>query len=132
MMNSEAIAMFGWVPFVLLLFAFLPRRRATAAAFIAGWLFLPVVTYPIKGLPDYDKLAATCGAPLLAICLFDFRRLLRLRPCWADAPVVLFCLSPFASALENGLGIHEAVSAVFAQSLAWGVPYTAGRIYFHD
>src|SRR5215831_14726201 len=132
MTNSTAIAMFGWIPVVLVLFAILPHRRAAAAAFVIAWLFLPVVTYPIAGLPDYSKMTATCATPLLVICIFDFRRLLGLRPCWADAPILLFCLSPFASALRNGMGIHEGLSAIFAQSLSWGVPYAIGRCYFDD
>ncbi len=131
-MNSAAIAMFSWDLIVLALFAVLPGRRAVAAAFVAGWLFLPVVTYPIAGLPDYDKVAATCAPPFLAMCIFDFRRLIRLRPCWADVPILVFCISPFVSAIQNGLGIHEGLSAVFAQSLSWGVPYTMGRSYFDD
>src|SRR5689334_22683904 len=110
MSNSAATAMIAWVPVVLLLFSILPRHRAAAAAFVTGWLFLPVVTYPIAGLPDYSKITATCAAPLLAICIFDFRRLLRLRPYWADVPILIFCLCPFASALRNGLGIHEGLS----------------------
>src|SRR6476469_8665554 len=103
MTNSAAIAMIGWVAVVPLLFVILPHRRAAAAAFVAGWLFLPVVVYPIAGLPDYSKVTATCGVSILAICIFDFRRLLALRLCWSDVPILIFCLAPFASALRNGL-----------------------------
>ena len=67
MTASAAIALFGWGIVVLVLFAVLPGRRAAAAAFVAGWLLLPVVTYPIAGLPDYDKIAATCAPPLIAM-----------------------------------------------------------------
>lgn len=132
MTNTAAIAMIAWVPVVLVLFAKLPHRRAAVAAFVAGWLLLPVVNYPVAGLPDYSKVTATCGAPLVAICIFDLRRFMGLRLCWADVPVLVFCVSPFASALRNGMGIHEALSAVFAQSLSWAVPYAVGRCYFHD
>jgi len=132
MTTSAAIVLFGWGGVVFVLFAVLPGRRAAVTAFVAGWLFLPVVTYPIAGLPDYDKMAATCVPPFLAMCFFDFRQLLKLRPCWADVPILIFCLSPFVSAIQNGLGIHEGLSAVFAQSVAWGIPYTIGRCYFDD
>ena len=47
-------------------------------------------------------------------------------------PILLFCLSPFASAIENRLGVHEGLSAVFAQCVAWGIPYMIGRSYFDD
>jgi hypothetical protein len=132
MTTSALIVLFGWGVVVLVLFAVLAGRRAAVAAFVAGWLFLPVVTYPIAGLPDYDKMAATCVPPFLAMCIFDFRQLLKLRPYWADVPILVFCVSPFASAIQNGLGIHEGLSVVFAQSVAWGIPYTIGRCYFDD
>jgi hypothetical protein len=127
---TTAIAMFGWIPLVLALFVFLPARRAALAGVIAGWMFLPVAAYRIEGLPDYTKMSATCGVVLLAIAIFDFRRLISLRPRLVDLPVMLFCLSAFISAMTNGLGMHEGLSAMFDRGIVWGVPYAIGRLYF--
>ena len=47
--------MFGWIPLVMLLFSRMEPKKAAAAAFAAGWMFLPVVSYRFAGLPDYTK-----------------------------------------------------------------------------
>src|SRR3982750_388320 len=126
------IVTFGWIPFVLGLFAFLPHRRAALVGFVAGWMFLPVFAFVIPGLPDYTKINVTSGGVLLGAAIFDFRRLVSLRPRWFDTPILLFCLSAFASGISNGLGVHEAVSALFARVMTWGVPYAVGRLYFDE
>ena len=41
MMALVPVALIGWIPFVLLLFAVLPARRAAVATLMIGWLFLP-------------------------------------------------------------------------------------------
>jgi hypothetical protein len=132
MAPSVPIAMFGWIPLVLLLFARFPARRAAFIGFLAGWMFLPVATYPIHGLPDYTKTLAVCGGVLLGVAIFDFRGLVSVRPALADIPILLFCVSPFFSAIACGLGLHEGLSVVFSQALTWGIPWTVGVIYFRS
>jgi O-antigen ligase len=131
--SAVAIAMFGWIPLVLVLFWRLPPRRAALVGFLLAWMFLPIAEFKIiHGLPPYTKMSATCGGVLLAIAIFDRRRLLGLRLKWADIPVMLFCLLPFVSSLLNGLGVHDGISAVFERTVTWGVPYAVGRLYFED
>lgn len=130
MSQAVAIAMFGWIPVAIALFLWLPPWRAALAGFLVAWLFLPNAVFVLKGLPDYTKFAATCGVVLLGVVLFDFRRLISLRPAWYDIPILLFCLSPFVSSLTNRLGVHDGFSAVFEKMLTWGVPYAIGRLYF--
>ena len=68
------LTLFGWIPFVLALFALLPPRRAVVTAFLAAWLFLPMAGYGVKGLPDYTKMSATAPFPVrwrdrsIAVC----------------------------------------------------------------
>ena len=45
------IALFGWIPVVLMIFSLLPPRRAVIAAFISAWLFLPMAGYSDSGVP---------------------------------------------------------------------------------
>jgi hypothetical protein len=132
MNRAVDIAMFGWIPVVLALFLFLPPRRAALTGFLLGWLFLPYAQYNIQGFPDYTKTLATCSGVLLGAAIFDFRRLIWLRPRLVDIPIVLLCLSAFASALSNGLGLHEGLSAAFSRAVTWGIPYAIGRMYFAD
>lgn len=46
------LMLFGWPLVLFALFMLLPSRRATIAAFVIAWLFLPVAEYNIVGLPD--------------------------------------------------------------------------------
>ena len=105
-------------------------RRAVASALVGGWLLLPVMSYQIAGFPDYTKVTATSLGLLLGISLFDPGRLPRFRIKWVDVPILVFCLSPMASSLSNGLGPYDGLSAVAAQVGSWGIPYFVGRLYF--
>jgi hypothetical protein len=126
------IVMFGWLPFVLSLFAFMPARRAVIVGYVGAWLFLPIATYPITGLPDYDKTTATTFAVILGVMLFDAGRLAMLRPRWWDAPIVIWCLTPFVSDVTSGYGVYEGFSSVIHMMIGWGIPYVIGRLYFSD
>ena len=129
---SVPIAMFGWIPLVLALFALLRARRAVLAGFLLGSMFLPVAAYPIAGLPDYTKTFAICVVVAVCVALFDFRTLLTLRPTWLDVPILLFCISPFFSSIRGGLGVHEGLSVLFNQAITWGIPYALGVLYFRS
>jgi hypothetical protein len=124
--------MFGWIPAVLLLFWWLPPRRAVITAFVIAWLFLPMQVYQLPG-PDYTKASATCGGVLLAAIVFDSRRMLNLSFCPSpmDIPMLVFCLSPILSAITNApeLSLYDGMSASLEQIVTWGLPYLIGRIY---
>lgn len=124
------IAMFGWLPFCLTLFAYLPPRRAVIAGFIISWLFLPITSYSTPGFPDYDKISASIWGVLLGVVFYDHGRLLTFRPHWGDLPMLVWCTCPMISSLSNNLGVWDGLSAVVAMSFLWGIPYFLGRIYF--
>jgi hypothetical protein len=126
------VALFGWPLLSLVLFSLLRPRRAVLASMILGWLFLPIASLKIAGIPEYSKIAATCLGTLLGILVFDFRRLLAFRPHWADLPMAIWCVSPFASSIANDLGAYDGLTAVYSQTLDWGLPYLFGRLYFSN
>src|SRR5207249_880690 len=126
------LTLFGWIPFVLLLFLLLPPRRAVITAFLIAWLFLPMAGYKLSGLPDYTKMSATVMGVMMAAALFDTDRILAFRPKWIDIPVILFCTSPAISSYTNGLGAYDGASEIVRQTVTWGLPYLIGRIYFSD
>lgn len=126
------VTLFGWIPFVILLFALMPPRRAVIAAFLLAWLFLPMAGYSVPGLPDYTKMSATTFGVLMGAALFDTDRLLRWRPRWVDIPMFCWCCTPFVSSYLNGLGIYDGVSEIVRGFIIWGLPYVIGRIYFTD
>ena len=116
---------------VLGIFAFLSPRRAVIAAFIVAWLFLPVYTYKISGLPNLTKVTITCIGVMLGVLLYDTQRLFSLKFHWLDIPMLLWCFSPFASSLSNGLGAYDGFSESLSSSITWGLPYLIGRMYFN-
>ncbi len=126
------VVMFLWIPAVLGIFVLLPPRRAVLASFLGAWMFLPVASMQIGGLPDYTKVSATCAGVLLATFLFDAPRITRFRPSLLDVPMLLFCLCPFASSVTNGLGAYDGVSESLREVIRWGMPYFIGRLYFSD
>ncbi len=126
------IALFGWVPLILLIFTLLPARRAVVAAFIAGWCFLPMYGYSITGLPDYNKANATCFGVLLATVMFDGARLTKFKPRLIDVPMLMWVICPFISNTLGEFGSYEGMSTTVRHIFQWGVPYLIGRLYFTD
>ncbi len=126
------IALFGWIPVVLALFAVLPARRAMVASSIAGWLLLPPTGIDLPGLPAYDKAVAATFGILLATVIFEPNRLIAFRPRWFDLPMLLWCLCPFFSSISNDLGVYDGLTAVLRQITMWLIPYLVGRLYLTD
>ncbi len=126
------IVMFGWAAVAIGLFVFLRPRHAVLAAFIIGWLFLPVEKFPISGFLDFTKVMATNVSVLIAVAFVDGRRLGAFRPRAIDVPMVVWCLCPLASAISNGLGVYDGLSDALKHIISWGIPYVIGRVYFRD
>ena len=124
------IAMFTWIPIILVLFATLPIRKAVVIAFVGGFLFLPVITYNVDKLPPYDKNTATCLGVFIATLFFNTERFLRFRFHAYDIPAIVLSLVPIAASLSNGLGLYDGLSAAFRTVVFWLLPYFLGRLYF--
>ena len=126
------LAFAGCFPMVAILFMVLPARRAVIASFLLAWLFLPVASFHLAGIPDVTKVSVTSISVLLAVTLFDFGRLWAFRPRWFDLAMLIFCLSPFPSALSNGTGWYDGMSLSLNQVFQWGIPYFLGRVYLTE
>lgn len=127
------IMLFGWIPFVLMLFGLIATpRRAVIVAYLFGLLFLPSYGYVIPGLPNYTKMTATSVGVLLGILMVDHAVITRFRPSWVDLPMFIFCLSPAMASLANGLGAYDAMSGAVHHLILWGLPFFIGRIYFNN
>lgn len=123
--------MYGWVPFVIYIFKFKEPRRACLISFLAAWLFLPNAEYQISGLPEYNKITATCYGIMISIFIFDKLKIQELKFRWFDLPITIFCFSPLFSSIDNGLGIYDGLSCSLNEIAGWGLPYLIGRIYFN-
>jgi len=130
-MNTAVIqiALMGWVPIVCVMFALMPARRAMLASFLIAWLFLPVASIPISGLPDITKMNMTCLGILLGVLIFDTNTLLQYKPRWIDLPILIYLVVPLPTNILNGLGAYDGFSSMLTQIATWGLPYFIGRLY---
>lgn len=126
------LVLFLWIPAVIYLFWRFPPQRAMVVSFVVAWLFLPVVNFPLPGIPDLTKMSATCYGVLLATCIYDAGRFSSFKPSWLDLPMLIWCLCPFASSITNDLGPYDGFSAALDQIVTWGVPYFLGRLYLSN
>jgi len=131
-MIPAQIAIVAWIPFVLLLFALMPARRAVFYSIIGGMLFLPeVVAIKIPSM-FYGKMAAISIATFLGVLLFDGNRILSFRASWYDLFWVVLCGSSVVTSLDNGLGLKDGLVESIGALTIWGIPYFIGRIYLTD
>jgi hypothetical protein len=126
------LALLGYLPAVVVMFALMPARKAAMIAVIVAWLLLPPYAIAIAGLPDYGKTAAAALGVVLGTMIFATDRLLSFRPRWYDLPMAGFCLCGIASALTNGQTFYDGLSDATGHILTFGLPYVLGRIYFGD
>jgi hypothetical protein len=124
------IVLYGWLPLVLVIYRDLRGHRALAAVYVFAWLFLPSTGLQFRGLPDYTKSSATSLGIVIAMLLFEPRRLTSFRPHWIDIPMLVYCLAPIPSALSNELGLWDGCSNGLKHFMTWGLPYLFGRLYF--
>lgn len=130
---TVAIALLGFVPLALAVFALVPARRAVAWVFVSGWLFLPSgANYPLPGFPDWNKYSAVTTGALLGALIFDLGRVLSFRPKWFDLPVLLLIVAPFMASITNDLGAYDGLSSVHRWLNIWVIPYFLARVYFSD
>ncbi len=123
------IALVGWVPASIVLFALKPGWLAALIVVLGGWLFLPVGQISLPGFPDFTKETAIAIGLFAGMTLCDSQGLARLRPSVWDVPMIVWCLSAGVSAVSNANGLHDALSSVVWRFLVWGAPYVAGRVY---
>lgn len=124
------VALYGWSPFVAVMFASLTPVRAVIVSYLVGWMFLPVASFELFGFFDYTKHTAVPLVVFLAVLVFDSPSVRRLRFTALDLPVAAFCVVPLLSSLSNDLGWYDGLSALTYQTITWGLPYITGRAYF--
>lgn len=133
-----ALASFAW------------QRPAVAAllTFLGGWLVLPVGHFPAGSaavdfpywiiglaLPSDMLLSKAWIAPaaaMLGVLAFDRAALMRWRPVWADAPMLLWCLWPALRALGSPGADPAGWLASLYLAGCWGLPWLLGRLYCAD
>ena len=126
---AVTLALFAWPVVVLGLFLAMRPAKAAFVAFVVGWLYLPLASIDVVGLPPYGKFTATSMAVALCVVVFDGGRAWKVRPTWLDLPMLVWLLVPIPSSLSNDLGLWDGFSGVSDHLLRYGVPYFVGRMY---
>ena len=123
--------MFGWILVSIVAFRKLEPADAVIIIVVGGVLFLPMFSFELPIIPEYDKGSAIAWSLLLGESLGGTKRYHPLRFTRLDWPMILWCLvSPIATSLTNGLGLYNGLSNIAQNFLQWGVIYWMGRRYF--
>lgn len=125
----STLVMYAWIPIVLYIFNRYPAQRAVIISFILAWMFLPQAELVLPGVPDYNRMSATCYGILLATLIFDVDRFTSFKLSWIDLPILVWGISPFLSSITNGLGAYDGFSSSTELFMSWGIPYFLGRLY---
>ena len=128
-MSFDTLALIIW----LLVFSLVYRQFRDPRVYflinlLGAWLFLPQSAVDLPFLPDLTKYTVFSLSSLISMRLFGRKYKFRLRKC--DWPVLVFCMIPIFTSLENGLGIWDGLSSTINAYLVWGIPYFLGRKYF--
>ncbi len=145
-MIAPQLALFAWIPVSLYFFRRYPIRQALLINFLGGWAVLPSAHYAFSSNPfpywiigvslpsDYflTKATITAFAGLLGALLFDKHFYRRFELSFWDLPMVIWCVVPVLTGIANPQDFGEGIRSGVYQTLAWGVPYCFGRLYFSD
>jgi hypothetical protein len=126
------VALIGWIPVCVILFACLAPARALVLSYLGGWLLLPMLRIPIEGFWDIDKVVTTNAGAVLGAVLFAPNLLRRYRFCLADWALLAFAGSACLSSLVNGLGLYDGVSSASRELFFYAVPFCLGRALLTD
>lgn len=145
-MLSPRFVLLAWIPIGIYLFHRYRIRVALLLNFIGGWAILPAACYvatPSRlpywilsmslSTPYFLTKAALTGITALAGAWFtDHRFYRRFELTFWDLPMAVWCVVPVLSGIANPQVFGAGLRGGIYQTLAWGVPYFFGRIYFSD
>ncbi len=127
------LVMILWIPIVFYLFKRFPPYQAIINSFIIAWLFLPQrAGFTFSGLPEYDRISATCLGVILCILTFKVKPPSQFKLTWIDIPIITCSISPFFSSITNGLGLYDGLSTGLSRIIVYALPYFVGRIYLSN
>lgn len=122
------VALLGWIPVCIILFACLRPVQALVFSYVGAWLILPMFKVQVQGFWDLDKAVGPNVGAVLGIAMFAPHVLRGFRFQLVDLMVLLFCSCAMASSVSSGLGAYDGVSAFFQEMFYFGTPFLLGRI----
>jgi hypothetical protein len=128
-----AFALVAYVPATAACFLVMGGRRGMLAALLGGWLLMPVFNSIGHAFPLFHEKAGYVPAVVLAMSLLlDGASWRGFRARLVDLPMAVWCLAPFFTSVELGLGAYDGAAGVFETFTAWGAPYLLGRVYLRS
>jgi hypothetical protein len=150
MHHLPLVVLLAWIPLGIYFFYQFPVRVAALLNFIGGWAVLPTADF-VSSQADFPywimgaslpggyfvtKATITGLTALIGLLLFHLHSVRHFRASLWDVPVILWCAVPLLSGIANGTAysgaMREGLRGLIYLSLAWGVPYLIGRLYFQD
>ncbi len=124
------LVLIAFAPAASLLFRVLSLQWAVSITVTAGFLFLPILEIPVKGLPDYTKSIAISAAIIMGFAVRGKKlpRIPKIR--WWDIAFTAWIFALPIAYILNNYPIYSAASALFANVMLWAVPYWTGRTCF--
>src|SRR5258708_7155173 len=137
MIVPPLVALFAWVPIILLSFRRVPVRIALLINFIGGWAVLPAAHYVDDGSSfPYQILGTSLESEyfitkatilgltgILGVYFFDRSAFKRFRLTVWDLAMGMWLIAPVLSAIANPDNLTEGLIGEAYQLLAWGSPY---------
>ena len=135
MMHDKSVysAILLWISCSFFLFLTSPSRKAILISLLSGWMFLPIFSIQIPGLPDLDKQTLVVGFISISCLILGLRGRFQRQNFtfgFLDLPVVLYILAAPTTALINNSEVYEGISHALARVFEVGAPYLIGRLYF--
>ena len=126
------LVLLAFAPAAALLFRSIPHQYAVSITTIGGFLFLPILSIPLSGLPDYTKELAISTALALGVVVSQKKipRIAKLY--WWDALYCAWILALPTSYLLNGYPTYNCASSLFIRVVEWGIPFWIGRSCFQS
>lgn len=126
------IALFGWLPITLALFALFRGRTALLLSMFGAWMFLPMMAYDLRGIPQIDKFVTANVACLIGLLVFDHKSLRGFHLSRWDVPALALMCGAFVSMVTNGYGAYDGMNSMTAVWTTAIIAYFLGRVYFRD
>ena len=122
-----------WIAVSFFIFLRKPFKEAILTSFFCGWMFLPIFSIPISGLPDIDKSSLIVLNIFFLCFLWELRGKVK-RPKLLiqkfDIIVITYVFTYLITAQLNGLGVYDGFSRAVSRSIEVAIPYFIGRLYF--
>ncbi|MFK5956606.1 MAG: hypothetical protein QM477_09200 [Planctomycetota bacterium] len=126
-----ALLVSAFYPVLALIFdANLPRHRAVLATMLFGFLFLPSLEFDVGGMIYWNRNTAPVFMVLAGVLFRDGALLAKFRMRWFDIPMLVYCVVPLFTSLDNGYGLKEGLALSFYQTVRWAGPYFIARLHF--